>query len=157
MAVTTYEEVYSSTLAKFRSYEIPEMNDEEFAGYMHDYLVPACANFHVCRKDLTDRDEENQTFNVELTHIEIEILSNYILLEYLDATYIRTPVLLKVDLSSADFNSFNNAVMLGKLQSMHTDLLKENETLLSRYAWQGLRNGENEKVKEELYSSVSGR
>ena len=57
------------------------------------------------------------------------------LLEYIDSKYIRTPVLLKVQYSSKDFNSFSNANHLDKLLSMQKRFLTENETLLSRYAW----------------------
>ena len=66
---------------------------------------------------------------------EIEIISNYMLLEFLSSKYIRTPSLLKVSLSSSDFNSYSPANMLDKLLDMKTKYISENETLLSRYAW----------------------
>ena len=79
---TSYEKIYENLLPKFRSYEIPIMTEEEVKEYLHDYLVPAISKFHVCRQDLTDRDDELECFNVDLSDIEIEILSNYTLLEY---------------------------------------------------------------------------
>lgn len=111
------------------------MTEEEVKEQLHDYLIPAIAKFHVCKKNLQDRDDYLEQFNVELSEMEIEILSNYVLLEYLDSTYIRTPTLLKVNLSSSDFNSYSPANMLSKLIDMHKTYLSENETLLSRYAW----------------------
>lgn len=134
---TPYEKLYENLLPKFRSYEIPIMTTDEVKEYLHDFLIPAISRFHVCRKDLSDRDDTLEVFNEELSDTEIEILSNYLLLEYIDSTYIRTPTLLKVNLSSSDFNAFSPANMLDKLMSMHTTYLKENETLLSRYAWMG--------------------
>lgn len=136
---TPYEKLYENLLPKFRSYEIPLMTAEEVKEYLHDYLIPAIARFHVCRKDLTDRDDESESFNVELSHTEIEILSNYLLLEYIDSTYVRTPTLLKVNLSSSDFNAFSPANFLDKLMAMHKTYLSENETLVSRYAWMGAK------------------
>lgn len=136
---TPYERLYENLLPKFRSYEIPIMTEEEVKEYLHDYLIPAIARFHVCRKDLSDRDDVEEHFNVELSDTEIEILSNYLLLEYIDSTYIRTPTLLKVNLSSSDFNAFSPANMLDKLMAMHKTYLSENETLLSRYAWMGAK------------------
>ena len=106
---------------------------------MHDYFIPAIARFHVCRKDLNDRDDIQECFNSELSVMEIEILSNYLLLEYIDSTYVRTSTLLKVNLSSTDFNAFSPANMLDKLMAMHKTYLTENETLLSRYAWMGVK------------------
>lgn len=49
---TPYEKIYENLLPKFRSYEIPMMTVEEVKENLHDYLVPAIARFHVCRKDL---------------------------------------------------------------------------------------------------------
>ena len=136
---TPYEKLYDNLLPKFRSHEIPLMTTEEVKDYLHDFLIPAISSFHVCRKDLTNRDDILQRFNVELSDIEIEILSNYMLIEYIDSTYIRVPTLLKVSLASSDFKVFSGANKLDKLMSMHKTYLAENETLLSRYAWMGAK------------------
>ena len=136
---TSYEKLYENLLPKFRSYEIPLMSTEEVKDFLHDFLIPAITRFHVCRKDLNDRDDILQRFNVELSDIEIEILSNYLLIAYIESEYINTPSLLKVQLPSSDFKVFSPANFLDKLVSMRTAYIKENETLLSRYAWMGAR------------------
>ena len=136
---TPYEKLYENLLPKFRSYEIPLMSTEEVKDFLHDFLIPAVSRFHVCRKDLNDRDDIIQRFNVDLSDIEIEILSNYLLIEYMDSEYIRTPSLLKVQLPSSDFKVFSPANFLDKLMVMHKTYKSENETLLSRYAWMGAR------------------
>jgi hypothetical protein len=136
---TSYEKIYENLLPKFRSYEIPLMSTEEVKDYLHDFLIPAISKFHVCRKDLNDRDDILQRFNIELSDIEIEILSNYLLVEYIDSEYIRTPTLLKVQLPSSDFKAFSPANFLDKLVAMRKTYLSENETLLSRYAWMGAK------------------
>ena len=136
---TSYEKIYENLLPKFRSYEIPLMSTEEVKDCLHDYLIPAISRFHVCRKDLTDRDDIVQRFNADLSDIEVEILSNYLLMEYMDSEYIRTPSLLKVHLPSSDFKVFSPANFLDKLMAMHKTYKTENETLLSRYAWMGAK------------------
>lgn len=136
---TPYERIYENVLSKFKSYEIPLMTEDEVKEYLHDFFIPAIARFHVCRKNLNDRDDILECFNSDLSDIEIEILSNYMLLEYIDSTYVRTPLLLKVNLSSSDFNSYSPANMLSKLTEMQKRYLSENETLLSRYAWMGAK------------------
>ena len=136
---TSYEKIYENLLPKFRSYEIPLMSADEVKDYLHDFLIPAIARFHVCRKDLNDRDDIIQRFNVELSDTEIEILSNYLLIEYIDSEYIRVPSLLKVQLPSSDFKVFSPANFLEKLVAMRTNYTRENETLLSRYAWKGAK------------------
>ena len=136
---TPYEKIYENLLPKFRSYEIPLMSTEEVKDFLHDFLIPAVSRFHVCRKDLNDRDDIVQRFNADLSDIEIEILSNYLLIEYMDSEYIRTPSLLKVQLPSSDFKVFSPANFLDKLMAMHKTYKSENETLLSRYAWMGAK------------------
>ena len=136
---TSYEKIYENLLPKFRSYEIPLMSTEEVKDFLHDYLIPAISRFHVCRKNLKDRDDILQRFNVDLSDIEVEILSNYLLIEYIDSEYVRTPSLLKVQLPSSDFKAFSPANFLEKLMAMHKTYVSENETLLSRYAWMGAR------------------
>ena len=156
---TSYEKIYDNLLPKFRSYEIPLMTTEEVKDYLHDYLIPAISRFHVCRKDLNDRDDIIQRFNVELSDIEVEILSNYLLIEYIDSEYIRVPSLLKVQLPSTDFKSFSSANMIEKLINMHKTYLSENETLLVRYAWsidgnygiEGLKNASKSKRRNTEY------
>lgn len=136
---TPYERLYENLLPKFRSYEIPMMTVDEVKEHLHDYLIPAIARFHVCRKDLNDRNDILERFNSDLSDVEVEILSNYMLLEYIDSTYVRIPTLLKVNLSSTDFNAFSSANMLDKLMAMHKTYLAENEGLLSRYSWMGVK------------------
>lgn len=136
---TPYEKLYENLLSKFRSYEIPLMTVEEVKDYLHDFLMPAISRFHVCRKNLNDRDDILQRFNVELSDVEVEILSNYMLIEYIDSEYVRTPSLLKIQLPSSDFKVYSPANFLDKLMSMHKTYVKENETLLSRYAWMGAK------------------
>lgn len=138
---TPYEKIYDNILYKFRSFEIPLMTVDEVREYLHDFLISATTKFHVCRKDLSDRDDILEYFNVDLSDIEIEILSNYAILEYIDSTYIREPTLLKITLSSKDFNAFSNANMLDKLIEMRETYLSENETLISRYAWMDVKAG----------------
>lgn len=136
---TLYEKLYENLLPKFRSYDIPLMSTEDVKDFLHDYLIPAISRFHVCRKDLNDRDDILQRFNVELSDIEVEILSNYMLIEYIDSEHIRTPSLLKVQLPSSDFKVFSPANFLDTLMAMHKTYVSENETLLSRYAWMGIK------------------
>lgn len=136
---TSYEKIYENLLPKFRSYEIPLMSTEEVKDYLHDYLIAAISRFHVCRKDLNDRDDIIQRFNVDLSDIEIEILTNYLLIELLDSEYIRVPSLLKISLPSSDFKAFSKANLVEKLMNMHKTYVSENETLLTRYAWMGAK------------------
>lgn len=130
---TPYTELYESVLSKIRDYDFMNMKEEEIYEILSDYLRPAIAAFRGCRQDLSQRDDEN--FSCNLTDTEIEILSNYMVIAYIDSNYIRVPLALKQTLSSKDFNAFSPANQLDKMVAMREKYRKENETLLSRYRW----------------------
>jgi hypothetical protein len=132
---TPYESLYSNILPKFKDFDIPVMTIEDVYEMLHDYLRPAIVSFYSCKKDLTNRDDDLSQFNVDLNDDEIEILSNFMVLSFLDSNYIRVPTILKANLSSKDFHAFSPANFLDKLMLMHKTFLSENETLLVRYAW----------------------
>lgn len=132
---TAYDKIYENVLSKLKTYDFANMTSGEIKEYLHDYLIPATVKFHVCKKNLQERDDTLELFSEDLSDTEVEIIGNYLLLEYIDSTYIRTSTLLKANLSSSDFNAFSPANMLDKLMSMRTTYLRENETLISRYAW----------------------
>lgn len=132
---TSYEKIYENLLPKFRSYDIPIMTTDEVKDYLHDFLAPAIARFHVCKKDLNDRDDLLERFNFELTDMEVEILSNYCLVCYIDSEYLVTPTILKATLSSSDFNAFSNANLLDKITALRNKYTHENEGLLMKYSW----------------------
>lgn len=132
---TPYDLIYNNVLPKFKDFNIPTMDENDVREMLHEHLTAAIVSFHTCKKDLGDRDDELKQFNIDLSDNEIEILSNYILLSFIDSNYIRVPTVLKASLSSKDFNAFSPANFLDKLILMSNTYLSRNETLLSRYSW----------------------
>lgn len=130
---TPFIELYESVLSKIRDYDFLNLNEEEIYQVLSDYLRPAIASFRGCKQDLSQRNKTR--FKCKLTDIEIEILSNYMVIAYIDSNYIRVPLALKQALSSKDFNAFSPANQLSKLIEMREMYRKDTETLLSRYRW----------------------
>jgi len=132
---TPYKEIYERVLPKFKDFDIATMTENEVETILHNYLPSSISSFYNCKKDLSDRDEILLQFNQNLDNDEIEILSNYMVIVFLDSNYIRVPTILKANLSSSDFNSFSPANFLKELTAMRTMYLIENETILMRYSW----------------------
>lgn len=109
------------------------LEEQDIYAVLSDYIRPAIVSFRICKVDLADRDENG--FHITLNDTEIEILSNYMVINYLDSNYIRVPLALKQTLSSKDFNAFSPANQLDKLITVRNKYLSDNETLLSRYSW----------------------
>jgi hypothetical protein len=130
---TPYKVLYDNVLSKIRDYDLNDLEENEIYEILSDYLLPAIVSFRVCKKDLSDRDSVG--FNATLNDTEIEILSNYMALEYIRGNYIRVPNMMKMQLSSKDFNAFSPANQLDKIQSSADKLLFDTETLVTRYTW----------------------
>lgn len=143
---TPYKKLYSNLLPKFKSYKIPIMTEEEAEEFLQDYITPASVKFHTCRTDLMMRDDEKKEFVNDLTDAEIDILANCMLIEYVDANCIRVPTVLKVQLSSSDFNTFSPSNFLKELVSMQEHYISINEALLSRYAWLGMTKEQKDRL-----------
>lgn len=130
---TPYKILYDNVLPKIKDYDLNDLEESEIYDILSDYILPAIVSFRVCKKDLSDRDENG--FNADLNDTEIEILSNYMALEYINGNYIRVPNMLKLQLSSKDFNAFSPANQLDKIQATANKLLSDTETLVTRYTW----------------------
>ena len=138
---TSFTVIYESVLSKIKDYQLADLEEEDVYNILSDYLRPAIVSFRICKQDLTDRDSES--FACNLTDTEIEILANYMVINYLDSNYIRVPRALKQTLSSKDFNAFSPANQLEKLENLREMYRKDNETLLSRYSWLKPTSGGN--------------
>lgn len=144
---TTYKELYNSVYSKIKDYDLVQMLKEDADEIIHDYLRPAIAAFECCDQDLSDRDEENACFNLDLSDVNFEILSNFMVVQYLDATYIRTSMALKAYMSSADFHKYDNKDMLGKAIEVRDMYQKENKQLMINYSFR--KDSEFSKLYDE--------
>lgn len=132
MANTTYRELADRFFNKIKDNMFVELGDKISYDLAFSYIPPACSQFQSCTSDLTKRDEDVDEFggfNIKLTDSEIEILVNYMVIEYLDSNYIKTATALKSRLSTSDFHSLQQSNMLGKAMELRTMLKSENDQL----------------------------
>ena len=130
---TPYTVLYESVLSKIKDYDFINLSETDIYEVLSDYIRPAIVSFRICKIDLSNRNEDG--FNETLNDNEIEILSNYMVINYLDSNYIRVPLALKQTLLSKDFNAFSPANQLNAVMAVRDKYLSDNETLLSRYSW----------------------
>ena len=134
---TKYQVLYDSVLAKIKDYDLLEMTEEEANGVLFDYIRPSIVRFQSCKKNLSCRKDDVQEFDFTLTDQEIEILASFMVVEYLDANYIRVPSALKQILSSRDFNTFSPANLLAKTKEMRERYYEEAKQLMRDYSYFG--------------------
>lgn len=134
---TSYFDLYDSVFAKInRDYELCQMSKSDAFETISDYLRPAVAMFSACNQDLTDRSDDTAEFGYRLSDKNFEILSNYMVICYLDATYIRTPEALKAHMSNTDFHKYDNKDVLGKAKEVRQMYKNENDQYMINYSHQ---------------------
>ena len=81
---TPYSDIYERALAKITDYDLAFMPDDELQLMLRGWLHSAIAKFRKCASDLSSRDDELATFNVDLVDEEIEILALLMVCEWLE-------------------------------------------------------------------------
>lgn len=132
MANTTYKELADRFFNKIKDNMFVDLDSKISYKIAFSYIPSACSQFQSCTSDLTKRDkdiDELGGFYSELMDSEIEILVNYMVIEYLDSNYLKTAQALKSRLSTSDFHSLQNPQMLAKAMELRTMLKSENDQL----------------------------
>lgn len=135
--VTTYQELYDSLLSKIKSYDFVSMPDIHMYQIIKDYIRPAIVRYTNCKQDLSDRDEILEQFNFKLADTELEVLVKYMLIEWLEANYINTPLMLKSQLISKEFNATRNVEVLDKVILLRDKYLYDNKQIASISSYKG--------------------
>lgn len=135
MAGTPYSVLYDAVIAQIKDYVFAEMSDSEVYEILSAYIRPAVVRFQSSKSDLGDRDAVNECFHADLSDAEIEILARFMVVEYLDANYIRVPSLLKSVLTSKDFQLYSPANQLDKMLALRDRYVEENRQLMRDYSY----------------------
>lgn len=82
--MTSYEAIYNRFLTKITDYELAFVPEEDMELMLHGWLLSAIAKFRKCASNLSDRDDEQKCFNINLVDEEIEILSLLMISEWIE-------------------------------------------------------------------------
>ena len=126
---TTYLSLCDRFFSKIKDYDLASMSETTATEIAIGYIPPACLMFESCNQDLDDRDDILGEFCFQLSPTNIEILTNFMVIEYIDSNYLRTSSALKSRLSSADFKSLNLQQQLTKVMELRSMLKSENDQL----------------------------
>lgn len=82
--MTSYDEIYERFAGKITDFKMMELNDSDIRELLSGYLKSSIAKFKICENDLSDYDDELETFNIDLLDIEKEILAIMMVVEWLE-------------------------------------------------------------------------
>ena len=128
MANTTFKEVADIFFNKIKDYSFLSLPEETAYEVAIGYIKPAISKFQSCTQSL-EVDDVLQEFEEKLTDNNIQMLCNYMVIEYLDSNYILTSSALKARLSSSDFKALGQKDMLAKALEVRDVIKSENDQL----------------------------
>lgn len=126
---TSYDEIYDLFLVSVRDYNLDNLfaaTPTAFNNYLEGFLIKAIPNFYNCSKDLEDRNDSTQTFNITLTTQEKVILSNIMVYEWI-AKEIQDINQMNLALNDTDFKRYSEAQNL-TAKSKHQSIIRETYT-----------------------------
>lgn len=126
---TTYLFLTEKFYSKIKDYDLASVDEKTAREIAIGYIAPACLMFESCNQDLDDRDDVLEEFNFSLLPANVEILTNFMVINYIDSNYLRTSAVLKSRLSSNDFKSLNLQQQLSKVMELRSMLKSENDQL----------------------------
>lgn len=132
--MTPYYNVYKRFLRKITDYGLAELSNENMEDIMNGYLDSAISLFVKCKKDLSDRDDEKQTFNEDLTDAEQEIIAKLLVVEWIEPQ-INSIMNLQPILNDHDFETYSQANFLKVKLELKTDLKSELDNLIVNYTY----------------------
>lgn len=126
---TTYKQLADSVFLKIKDLDLAQLPEEIAYQIVKSYIKPACVAFQSCSdQNLFDRDDKLEQFNFKLSDANFEILSEYMIVKWLDSQILSTTT-LKARLSSSDFKSLNLHSHLSKLMELRSMYKAENDQL----------------------------
>jgi|SRR5690554_5513908 hypothetical protein len=134
--MTPYSDIYKRFLMNITDYTFSELDQLQGEELMLECLEKAISRFSNCKQDLSNRDNDLQSFNFNLTDIEKEILADIMTIEW-SRHYLNHSELLEYKLGSKDYAIFSPANLLKEMRELHSYLVGETERLKMIYAYSG--------------------
>lgn len=137
---TLFEEIYKMFLTKIKSFGYFEMTDVELEESLIPWLELAVADFYqYCNQVIEDADFTNASgsFNVKLTLLEKQILSEYMLVHYI-SHHVNDLEGMEQVLNSRDYRIYSEANYLEAKAKLKDRAQKDIDTRLSRYSYDSM-------------------
>ena len=133
ITTTPFSLIYDSFLDKITEDMYMELTEEDTAKLLYSLLKAAMHKFEFPRFDITDFNIEEKCFNSILTKEEINILSTYMIVEWL-GQQLASVENTRMKYSGSDFKFTSQANHMSKLLSLKKDYEREGFHLQRLYS-----------------------
>lgn len=131
---TPYKEVYDEFFHKITDYELFGMEEQDIYEIASRYLNKAIIDFNKCEKDLTERDAEAETFLIDLTDLEKEILANFMVLHW-TTPQVFSIQMAKQYLGDTEYRFYSQANHLSELTNLKNHTENKAQELMYQYTY----------------------
>ena len=121
---TSFSIIYNSFFGKITDDMYMELTEDDTANLVEELLNTALHKFEFPRFDITDIDKEEKCFNTILTSEEINILSTYMIVEWL-GQQLASVENIRMKYSGSDFKFTSQANHMSKLLALKKDYERE--------------------------------
>ena len=132
--MTQYATLYERCLSKIEDPQLAIFPEEDLENILYGWMKSAIAKHRKCKSDLSDRDEGLKQFNIDLTDLEIEILSILMAREWVSNQLLSVTNTLQV-FSGKETNYYSQAAHLKELQALDEKLRLEAQKLSRDYTY----------------------
>ena len=147
---TPYASVIDLALVTIRDFKIDKLyaqSPTDFDTYMQGFMIKAIPNFDSCSKDLDDRSDITQQFNTTLSNIEIKILAEYLIIEWLTSEITDVKQMTAMLQNGKEARRLSEANLLDKKIFLRSATLEGIDKLKISYElkntdWEGWANGD---------------
>lgn len=132
--MTSYEVVYTRFAQKITDYDLSALSEEDLAATLFGYLISAISKFKKCKSDLSDRNDENLEFNVDLLDSEIEILALMMVVEWIEPQ-LNSSLITNQFFGGKDEKFFSQSNQLEKLMLLKETTARTARKLIRNYTY----------------------
>lgn len=129
--MTSYETVYNRALAQITDPLLAQLPEEDLEIMLHDWLMDAIVEPVVGEYDFSDRDEELQQFNFDISDRDQKILAIHMVRGWL-APQIRSVTLTQQVYSGKETKYYAQANQLAEMRALDEHLRKDADLLFCR-------------------------
>lgn len=137
MTPTKFDSIYNRFLSKIQDYSLLkdiELDIDYAKSVMLDYLNSAIPKFVYINQERLKRDEVAETFFVELTDLEQEILATFMVVAYLSPKILRDEA-LEQRLGSKDYVTYSPAKLISEIRLTMEHYENEASVMMTQYCY----------------------
>lgn len=150
--MTTYDEILDLALVSIEDYRLNKLYTQsptEFKLILQGFMIRGLSNFYNCVKNLSDRNDETQQFNMVLDDLEKSIIADWTVIMWLDKEINDTrqiTAMLQNRNEAHRYSEANNLKAKADHRVQMVEDVKHKQTLYSfeHNNWKGWASGDYE-------------